>query len=207
MSRVRTVILLLVVANLVFFGWAHWIDVPAQAKAPGSAPVAVVGTASGATRCKSLGPFMSADAATHAAAALLARGIATQTRQASRMVPDGFLVYVGGFTNSTDEQKALQRLGRAGISDAIGVSEPGQESRIIVGVMATEELANERVELVQKSGFKALTEARQRQESDSWVDAKFGPQVPLPSVADLITSPDASSAAWGECVAPPAPHG
>jgi hypothetical protein len=206
MSRVRTVILLLVVANLVFFGWAHWIDVPAQAKAPSAAPVTVIATTPGATRCKSLGPLTSADTATHAAAALLARGIATQTRQAARMVPDGFLVYVGGFANSAEEQKALQRLGRAGISDAIGVTEPGQEPRIIVGVMASEELANARVDLVQKSGFKAQTEARQRQESDSWVDAKLAPQVPLPTVADLITGPDAATAAWGDCVALAAPH-
>jgi cell division septation protein DedD len=204
---VRTVILLLVVANLVFFGWAHWVDVPAQAKAPSAAPLAVLATATGATRCKSLGPFVAADTATHAAAALLARGIATQTRQASRTVPDGFLVYVGGFANNADEQKALQRLGRAGISDAIGVSEPGQEARIIVGVMASEDQANERVELVQKSGFKAQTEARQRQENVSWVDAKLGPQVPLPTVADLISGPDAAAATWGECVAAPAPHG
>lgn len=201
----RTVILLLVVANLVFFGWAHWIDVPAQAKAPSAAPVPV--TASGATRCKSLGPFVTADAAIHASAALLARGIATQTRQASHMVPDGFMVYVSGFASSAEEQKALQRLGRAGISDAIGVTEPGQDPRIIVGVMASEDQANERVDLVQKAGFKAQSEARQRQESDSWVDAKLGPQVPLPTVADLITGPEATAATWGECVAPPAPHG
>jgi hypothetical protein len=206
MNHVRTVLLLLVVANLVFFGWAHWIDVPAQAKAPSPAPVAVLATAAGA-RCKSLGPFVTADAATHAAAALLARGIATQTRQASRMVPDGYLVYVGGFATSAEEQKALQRLGRAGIGDAIGVSEPGQEARIIVGVMASEDQANERVDLVQKSGFKAQIEARQRQESDSWLDAKLAPQVPLPTVADLISGADAAAAAWGECVAPPAPHG
>jgi hypothetical protein len=204
---VRSVILLLVVANLVFFGWAHWIDVPAQAKSPSAAPVTVAATASGATRCKSLGPFVTADAATHASAALLARGIATQTRQASRMVPDGFLVYVSGFASSAEEQKALQKLGRAGISDAIGVTEPGQDPRIIVGVMASEDQANERVDLVQKAGFKAQSEARQRQESDSWVDAKFGPQVPLPTVADLISGPEAAAAAWGECVAPPAPHG
>lgn len=207
MSRVRTIILLLVVANLVFFGWAHWIDVPAQAKTPSTAPVVAVATASSATRCKSLGPFVSSDAATHAAAALLARGIATQTRQASRMVPDGFLVYISGFANSAEEQKALQRLGRAGITDAVGVSEPGQETRIIVGAMATEEQATERMDLVQKSGFKAQTEARQRQENDSWVDAKFGPQVPLPAVADLISGPDTTAATWGDCVAAPAPHG
>jgi cell division septation protein DedD len=203
---VRTVIVLLVVANLVFFGWAHWIDVPAQAKAPSAAPVALVTSASAATRCKSLGPFVSSDAATRAAAALLARGIATQTRQASRMVPDGFLVYVGGFSNSAEEQKALQRLGRAGISDAVGVSEPGQEIRIIVGAMATEEQANERMDLVQKSGFKAQTEARQRQENDSWIDAKLAAQVPLPAVADLISVSDAAGAAWGECVAPANSH-
>jgi hypothetical protein len=202
---VRTVILLLV-ANLVFFGWAHWVDVPAQAKTPSSTPVAVVASANSAMRCKSLGPFLTADAATHASAALLAKGIATQTRQASRMVPDGFLVYVGGFANSAEEQKALQRLGRAGINDAIGVTEPGQEPRIIVGVVPTEEQASERVELVQKSGFKAVSEARQRQESDSWVDAKLGPQVPLPTVADLMPGPDAGTAAWGECVAPAAPR-
>jgi hypothetical protein len=207
MSRVRTVILLLVVANLVFFGWAHWIDVPAQARTPLAAPVPALASAAAATRCKSLGPFVSSDAATHAAAALLARGIATQTRQASRMVPDGFLVYVNGFTSSAEEQKALQRLGRAGITDAVGVSEPGQEIRIIVGAMASEEQANDRVDLVQKSGFKAQTEARQRQESDSWIDARFGPQVPLPAVADLTSGPDAAAVAWGECVAAPVPHG
>jgi hypothetical protein len=203
---VRTVIVLLVVANLVFFGWAHWIDVPAQAKAPSAAPVALVTSASAATRCKSLGPFVSSDAATRAAAALLARGIATQTRQASRMVPDGFLVYIAGFSNSAEEQKALQRLGRAGISDAVGVSEPGQEIRIIVGAMATEEQANERMDLVQKGGFKAQTEARQRQENDSWIDAKLASQVPLPAVADLISVSDAAGAAWGECVAPANSH-
>ena len=49
MSRVRTVILLLVVANLVFFGWAHWIDVPAQAKAPSAAPVSIRITRDGDT--------------------------------------------------------------------------------------------------------------------------------------------------------------
>jgi hypothetical protein len=214
MSGVRTVVLLLVVANLVFFGWARWIDVPAQAKgvgsAPptGSAPAAMTVAAAGATRCKSLGPFPMADTASHAAASLLAKGIATQTRQATRMVPDGFLVYVGGFANTADEQKALQRLGRAGLSDAIGVTEPGQDPRIIIGVMPTQDQADERVALVQKSGFKAEVEARERQETDNWVDAKLGAQVPLPAVNDLVSTPDpANPPAWGECVTPAAPHG
>jgi hypothetical protein len=214
MSRVRTVVLLLVVANLVFFGWAHWIDVPAQAKgvtsAPpaSSAPQATKVAAAGATRCKSLGPFTMSDAASRAAAALLAKGIASQTRQAMRTVPDGFLVYVAGFANTAEEQKALQRMGRAGLNDAIGVTEPGQDPRIIVGVMPSEDQADERVALVQKSGFKAQVEPRQRQENDSWVDAKLGTQVPLPGVNDLVATPDpANPPGWGECVTPAAPHG
>lgn len=213
MVHVRTVILLLVVANLVFFGWAHWVDVPAQAKSPGSAPpassapAATQVAAAGATRCKSLGPFAMSDAAGHAAATLLAKGIPSQTRQATRMVPDGFLVYVAGFASSAEEQKALQRMGRAGLNDAIGVTEPGQEPRIIVAVMPSEEQADERVAAVQKSGFKAQVEPRQRQQNESWVDAKLGAQVPLPAVNDVVATPDpANPPGWGECVTVPAPR-
>jgi hypothetical protein len=102
---VRGLLLALVLANVAFFGWAHWIDVPQAAQAAASAPalplLALAGsghTTAAATaavpaqpgptatstavqaRCRSLGPFTEAAGALAVADELRARKLAPRNR-------------------------------------------------------------------------------------------------------------------------------
>jgi hypothetical protein len=97
---VRALLYALLLANVAFFGWAHWIDVPpavpatAAAASPATLPVLALADTGGspgqadpgpgagaATRCRSLGPFAAAATAATAAGALRERGLAPHERR------------------------------------------------------------------------------------------------------------------------------
>ena len=117
----RALILTLAFLNLLFFGWAHWIDQPVGGRATSGsvaalrlappAPVPAALSATAATRCASLGPLTSRDAVAAVGTALRARSFDPRQRVTQSEGPDGYWVYIDNL-NDADARAQLDRVGQ-----------------------------------------------------------------------------------------------
>jgi hypothetical protein len=148
----------LLLANLLFFGWARWVDKPLAghkavsgtplqlAPAPGAAPKRAAEVAGGAdqsagpSHCASIGPLIDAGATAAVATALRARNLNPRERQAPAPVNEGYFVYVDHLGTAT-ARALLQRLSNGGVRDAAALPDMNQVS---VGVFSSREGADQR---------------------------------------------------------------
>jgi hypothetical protein len=201
---VRIVLYCLALANLLFFAWANWVDVPATAvtSGPGVASLQLAPGAAAAptSRCLSLGPFETAETASTVTAALAARGVVTRERQTERQVPDGFLVYVEGLESPAARQRAISRLARAGITDAAELPPGVAIDRISVGLFSGQDGAQQRVARARAAGFDPKIENRVRTIADRWLDTDLKLGVNPPPISELLAGPtDSLAAKWLDC--------
>ncbi len=117
----RALFFALVLANIAFFGWAHWVDAPEIASAPAQEKAVPMlslasnapGRAEASQRCRTLGPFTTQASAQSAAAALRLRGIATRDRSVERSVEDGYWVYIADLGSGEFYQPCLSASGQS----------------------------------------------------------------------------------------------
>src|SRR5258706_15459188 len=142
----RPLLYALLLANLLFFGWARWIDKPLAgrkavsgaprevAPAPGGAPIRVAEVTGGADQnagpspCASLGPLIDTVATAAVATALRARNLNPRERQGPATVSEGYWVYVDHLGTASARTRALQRLSNGGGRDAGALPPPKQGS-------------------------------------------------------------------------------
>jgi hypothetical protein len=212
---VRALLLTLLLANLLFFGWSYLIDKPVasraavtrvpplqlapapSASAPGSA---APGYAPGALRCSSLGPLTDPAAAAAVSTALLARNFAPHAREVQGAVADGYWVYIDNLRDGEQRARVLQRLARFGVRDAAALASSGQVS---AGLFSEKGGAEVRAAAVRAAGFEPVVEARTRAAAQYWFDVQIPSDVPLPAVSALLAGvvvPELP--AWSPC--PPA---
>jgi hypothetical protein len=192
---VRPVLFALLLANLAYFAWAHWVDaprpvVPSAAFArlptlkmvnevvePAVAPVAGSGhkvalsTAAAAGSCVSIGPFADIGNSARAAAVLKDKGFDPRQRAVAGDTSDGFWVYVGGLTTDAQVERVRQDLIFHGITDAHAMADAGAaDRRVSVGLFSERARADKRAKQVQSLGLKAEVAERKLQASVYWVD-------------------------------------
>jgi hypothetical protein len=206
---VRALFFALLLANIAFFGWAHWIDAP-EAAAPAAGPeksVPTLALASSAPspaapqRCRTLGPFANVAAAQTAAAALRVRGIAARDRSVERSVDDGYWVYIGDLSGAGDQQRALARLQKGGISDATLLSDAENAGRISLGIFSEQARAVRRAEQVRNLGFKPVLDLHQRVQRAFWLDMELRRDQPEPPVTTLESATGDTAAGGGGGIA------
>jgi len=203
----RALILSLAFANLLFFGWAQWIDQPA-AGVPAPAGVAalqlapavagsVVVAAHPALRCASLGPVIDGETAVAVGTALRARGLEPRERVNTGEAADGYWVYIDKLADADARARAMMRLARAGIRDAAVMASSGQ---ISVGLFSGEEGANIRAAAVRSAGLEPVIKSRLRPVDEHWFDVELAGEMPLPAVVALMAGLKADPLpAWGAC--------
>ena len=214
----------LLLLNLVFFGWAHWIDsgavsapaapvqvlptltllrgstgqmptTPTPPAPPAPQPPSVVVT-SATVRCRSLGPFMSSAAAQQMAGSLRSRGLAPTDRSVDISINDGYTVYLSEAGAPGDAQKVvLAKLQRAGIQDAHAVSGPGQEPRISLGLFVEQARAVRLAEQVRQLGLKPVLDIHQSTVNTHWLDLQLEPNEPTPPLNQLLQEMPGGAAA------------
>ena len=205
----RALLLGLAFANLVFFGWARWIDQPpvgvpapsgvaALQLAPATArPVGA--TANSALRCASLGPLIDGETAVAVGTALRARGLEPRERVSAGEAPDGYWVYIDKLADADARARAMKRLARAGIRDAAVMASSGQ---ISVGLFNGEDGANLRAAAVRSAGLEPIVKSRLRPVDEHWFDVELAGEMPLPAVIALMAGLKAEPLpAWGSCPA------
>jgi hypothetical protein len=220
----RALLYALLLSNVLFFTWAHWIDAPrpgahrsipllaaaaantaaaggaASATSSGGTAGAAAGTgaasASGA-RCASLGPLAAAVDATALRVALQARNLQARERQATALQTEGYWVYIDKLNDAQSRARALQRLGSAGLRDAAALADSGQVS---VGLFNEQAGADKRAAAVRAAGFEPVIEPRSHSVEQFWLDVNLPADVPLPAVAALVTGLNlGSTPQWGTC--------
>ncbi len=205
----RALILTLAFANLLFFGWARWIDQPLtgrpaaagvaalQLVPAGAAPVAVA--ARGALRCASLGPLADGETAVAVGTALRSRGLEPRERVSPGEAPDGYWVYIDNLRDADARSGALKRLAKAGVRDAAVLANSGQVS---VGLFSGQQGAELRAAAVRSAGLEPVIKARLRPVDEHWFDVELAGDMPLPAVSALMAGLAADpSPSWGSCPA------
>jgi hypothetical protein len=170
---IRTLCLALLAANLLFFGWSHWLEPGAPRATATPAPIAAVRTPPPAPPapepCTSLGPFPDVDSVTQAAAALGAAGRRLQSRTENGQAADGYWVFVAGSVDDDAQQKSLQALRKAGITDTFAMpDDPGH--RVSVGIFTDRNHAEQRATRVRSLKLDARVEEHFRTDTRHWLD-------------------------------------
>jgi hypothetical protein len=223
----RALLYALLLTNVLFFTWAHWIDAPrpgahrftpllaaaaANPSAAGSAAGTASGTSSGGSagaapgsgaasatgaRCASLGPLAATVDATALRVGLQARNLQARERQATVVQAEGYWVYIDKLTDAQSRARALQRLSRAGLRDAAALADSGQVS---VGLFNEQAGADKRAAAVRAAGFEPVIEPRNHSVEQYWLDVNLPADVPLPAVAALATGLNLGNLPqWGSC--------
>lgn len=200
----RILFILLLLLNLAFFGWAHWIDVPREVAPPRTTDPAVGilqlepgALAELATRCRSIGPFAGAVAASAAAGVLRSHGVQPRDRTAETNTADGYWVYVGDLKDPGEQRRALARLSDAGIHDAAAMTQSDQAGRVSVGIFSDQAHAVRRAEQVRLLGFKPVLELHQRTVDQHWLDVNLKLSDPDPALTELSGGTDSADNANG----------
>ena len=199
----RIVVLILLLANIAFFGWSHLQGARAQVVAPQSQiPSLQLATARQAptTQCHSIGPFAEDAQVQSVAVALAARGIGSLARTAARQVPSGQWVYIEGFNSATDRQRALQRLTEAGLRDIAEMSDPQYKGRISAGIFFDPRGAQNRAKRVRAAGFQPVIEDWLLTVNERWLDVELNVGIEPMSPAELgVAGSTAATITWSDC--------
>jgi len=207
----RALLLTLALLNLLFLGWATWIDAPVaggsstsalprlevlKAGAPSSPSAPVV---EGAQRCAAIGPLPDEAAASTVQVALSARHLNGTLRHVVADELEGYQVTIDELGNEVARRRALQRLEKAGVHGAEIIAETGQVS---AGLFADQVAADRRIAAVKAAGYKASSQPRRRLATHHFLDVMLPLDMPLPAVDALtagVSLPEPPQ--WGSCPA------
>jgi hypothetical protein len=202
---VRVIFFALLLVNLLYMGWAHWIDVPGP---PPPSPIAALPRLTLASelspekraalarkmalettpQCVSVGPFDDLGIASQAAALLKAKSFAPQQRTAEAPAIRRFWVYLDGFANDAAVTRALHKLERGGVDDAEAMPPETGGRRISLGLFTDRDHADRRAKAVRTMGFKPAETERMLPGTVYWLDLKIpngSAPVPLKDVTEL----------------------
>ena len=209
----------LLLINLVYFAWAHWIDVPQAAPVnaalaklptlklleevpPAQRPQPATSKAAPApsAACLSVGPFPDVGDSAHAAALLKAKGFDPKQRAEQAQASDGYWVYVGGFKTQADADHALLTLQRAGIKDAMVMPETAEAGRrVSLGLYSERGRADRRAEVVHAAGLDAQVVDRKVPSAIYWIDLAPLPGMNTVPLQDLFAEGVSSRIAVQPC--------
>jgi hypothetical protein len=196
---VRLAFFLLLLANLAWYGWSHWIA-PSQelaataSAAPGTnlqlAREAAPSPAGGAAvrpadNCLSLGPFTDLTDAARASTLLRENELEPRQRASEGVVWKGFWVTLGGVPDRTAANEVIERLRRAGVADAYAMPADGRDVTISLGLFSERQRALKRLEDARAIGLEPRIVDRERTGTVYWIDVDVVPPKELPDAARL----------------------
>lgn len=205
-APVRAIFYALVLANLLYMGWAEWIDVPpppAPSSIAGLRPLKLVSDLPPGKRpavaskmaletpvaqCVSVGPFDDPAIALKAATVLRAKSFAPQQRATEAPAIRRFWVYLTGFKTDAGEMRVLHRLEHGGIDDAEAMPADAGGRKVSLGLFTDHDRAERRAKVVQAMGFQTAMTERMLPGTVYWLDLTLpnaSAAVPLKDVSDL----------------------
>ena len=222
----RPTVLALLLVNLLYAGWAQWIDVPPPAPQssiaglpsltmakdlPLATQAALASKESLATpvqQCVSVGPFDDPAIAAKAATLLQTKSFAPKQRTAQAPAVRRFWVYLDGFRSDVTEMRVLHRLEGAGIDDAEAMPADAGGLKVSLGLFTDRGRAISRLRVVQAMGFHPLMTQRMLPGTVYWLDLTLpsgATPVPLKDVSDLEPNAGTSPISVQPCSSTPPP--
>jgi hypothetical protein len=214
----RALFLLLLLANVLYLAWSHWIAPPASA--PGHATPSAAGkqairllreaplgqelssrdpapaVAAGepaSLACVSVGPYTAEPDAAQAAETLARLGYASRLRQDRGEIRVGYWVRVENLATAEDTSNALAFLRFNGITDAYVVTEEGA-SVISLGIFGGTAGAEEASRTARRGGLEVRTVERTREADVYWLDVDRQANGGLPAAEDLPAATEGAPA-------------
>ena len=201
----RNAVIALLVANLVYFAWARWVDEPkpppvneALAKLPRlklvselppeQRPATNTRTVLNETpACMSVGPFGDITNAAKAAGILTSKGFAPQQRAEEAGTAAGYWVYVAGLKDEVEADKARVGLEKSGIKDALVMPANGEAGRrLSLGLFSDRARAEQRAAAVKRMGLKAEVAEHKLPQVVYWIDLTPRPGMTTVPIAGLF---------------------
>jgi hypothetical protein len=208
----RALFLLLLLANLLFAGWALWIapaptvsgratpSAPSEnsirllremppAQEPGSAAAADEAEIDLATvACVSAGPYLERQGAEQVIARLQGLGFKARLRPSHEVVRVGHWVRLESLATPEDATNALGALNAAGLADAYVLTDEGEGTIVSLGVFLDAARAAETVAAARTAGFEPRMVDRLREADVFWLDIDRQENAGLPAVEQLQRS-------------------
>ena len=207
----KRALLILLLLNVVFFGYAHFAGEPGPA--PGAAePAAPIPrlalvaelTAPAGARCLSVGPFTEHVVAEQASAWLRNARNLSHERSAEVDAPPNY--WVGVTTKTLQEAARISMRLKAASVGGFELTPPGAnqtEATVALGIYPDRESAKRRVADVRRFGVAATIVEQQRKLTQWWLDVAVRPGDPEPDAGALGQA--VSGAAGVSAVPCPAP--
>jgi SPOR domain len=221
---VRNAFLALLLVNLAYFAWTHWVDVPppppvnetiaklprlklaeevppAERSQPGAAKKTALNEPAA---CLSVGPFADPDASARAATLLRAKGFDLKQRAEEGQSSEGYWVYVGGLASEADADKALVTLEHGGIKDGMLMPDtPDAGRRVSLGMYSERARAEKRAQAVRdQTGLEAEIVERKLAGTVYWLDLAPPPGTGTVPLEDLFAQGVGSRIGVRPCPAP-----
>ena len=210
----RALFLLLLLANLLFAAWVHWVAPPRVTTVGRATPSATeaneirllreaqvsdgsgnaAGNAAGsadldladdALACVSAGPYLEQQLAAQAEARLQRLGFAVRLRESRENVRVGDWVRVEDLATPEDAANALAQLQAAGIPDAYVLTDEAPATVISLGVFTDTARAEQVSIIARMAGFEPRTIERLREADVFWLDIDRQASAGLPSLEQL----------------------
>ncbi len=196
---IRATFLILIVANLVYFGWNYTQPSPAPDKRPGPIPpgVQVLSLLSGsrpggaaiskgsethrgageggvdagsARTCYTLGPFDDQQAADDLVARLQGLGLSVARRVIEDTERTAYWVYLAPLSSREDAEAVARRLKERGVTDYFVVPSGDKQYAVSLGLFNREDGALRRLDEIAALGLKPLVEVKDQNRTLYWVD-------------------------------------
>ena len=211
MTILKSIVVVLVLANVCYFLWEHGIaktpeadvatapatlklasESPEAVRVPPSEPVADSPREAGSSqlltnvkRCISVGPFRDVSEAAHAASTLRSGGYDPRQRVADGEVWAGVWVYLPLPPSRPAAELTLAKLKAGGIDDALEMPGPNDGSVISLGLYSEPKRAQARVAQAQALGFNPGIADRKRNGNVYWIDIDLKSTDSLLNPSDL----------------------
>ncbi len=190
---------MLVLANIAWFAWTHWVERPVDDAAPSKveAPQLVLAREAPATEaaarppvlptenCLSLGPFSDLTDAARASTLLRENGLEPRQRAGEGVVWKGYWVSLERVPDRASAEGIIERLRRFGIGDAYSMPDEGRQITISLGLFTERQRALQRMDEVKALGFEPLMAERERSGTVYWIDVDVESPAKLPDAAKL----------------------
>jgi hypothetical protein len=169
----RIVVLVLVAANVLYFGWSRWVgdadpDLTAVTAAPRQPQAARPAAPPPPPPCATIGPFINDVDTIAAEQKLTAAGWGVLRRAVTEQQREGYWVYVT-HADSNAQARTLNALRAAGIRDAFAMPDD-PEYKVSVGIFNEEDRAEDRAQRVQRLKLDAMVQERLREQTVTWLD-------------------------------------
>lgn len=193
----RALFFLLLLANLLFFGWSSWIA-PGPDRGGRATPASpsqssirlrseITAAAGVATapdgppaNCVSGGPYLDRAAAEQAATNLAVLGYTSRLRPSRDQVWVGQWVRIDDFATPEDAQAALAALRSAGAGDAFVMSDEPPGNVVSLGIFSEPARADEAMAIAHNAGFTPRMDDHYRVADVFWLDVDRAANAGLP---------------------------